>query len=110
MVPLFQILGPSLVPLLSKTGPLFGPSEGLFEGGTRLVITADPPPPLTLLMEAPPIRICLSYFPSLVFLAFLHEVKVYGVKKVTTPGSRKEKGGDPNLGKKGQKWALNGIC
>ena len=39
MVPLFQILGPSLVPLLSKTGPLFGPSEGLFEGGTRLVIT-----------------------------------------------------------------------
>ena len=40
MVPLFQILGPSLVPLLSKTGPLFGPSEGLFEGGTRLVITA----------------------------------------------------------------------
>ena len=41
MVPLFQILGPSLVPLLSKTGPLFGPSEGLFEGGTRLVITGD---------------------------------------------------------------------
>ena len=40
MVPLFQIFGPSLVPLLSKTGPLFGPSEGLFEGGTRLVITA----------------------------------------------------------------------
>ena len=40
MVPLFQILGPSLVPLLSKTGPLFGPSEGLFEGRTRLVITA----------------------------------------------------------------------
>ena len=39
MVPHFQILGPSLVPLLSKTGPLFGPSEGLFEGGTRLVIT-----------------------------------------------------------------------
>ena len=39
MVPLFQIFGPSLVPLLSKTGPLFGPSEGLFEGGTRLVIT-----------------------------------------------------------------------
>ena len=41
MVPLFQIFGPSLVPLLSKTGPLFGPSEGLFEGGTRLVITAE---------------------------------------------------------------------
>ena len=41
MVPLFQILGPSLVPLLSKIGPLFGPSEGLFEGGTRLVITED---------------------------------------------------------------------
>ena len=41
MVPLFQILGPSLVPLLSKTGPFFGPSEGLFEGGTRLVITAN---------------------------------------------------------------------
>ena len=40
MVPLFQIFGPSLVPLLSKTGPLFGPSEGLFGGGTRLVITA----------------------------------------------------------------------
>ena len=40
MVPLFQILGPSLVPLLSKTGPLFGPSEGLFGGGTRIVITA----------------------------------------------------------------------
>ena len=39
MVPLFQTLGPSLVPLLSKIGPLFGPSEGLFEGGTRLVIT-----------------------------------------------------------------------
>ena len=39
MVPHFQILGPSLVPLLSKTGPLFGPSEGLFGGGTRLVIT-----------------------------------------------------------------------
>ena len=39
MVPHFQILGPSPVPLLSKTGPLFGPSEGLFEGGTRLVIT-----------------------------------------------------------------------
>ena len=38
-VPLFQILGPSLVPLFSKTGPFFGPSEGLFEGGTRLVIT-----------------------------------------------------------------------
>ena len=41
MVPLFQIFGPSLVPLLSKTGPFFGPSEGLFEGGTRLVITAS---------------------------------------------------------------------
>ena len=42
MVLLFQIFGPSLVPLLSKTGPLFGPSEGLFGGGTRLVITAYP--------------------------------------------------------------------
>ena len=41
MVPLLQNLGPSLVPLLSKTGPLFGPSEGLFGGGTRVVITAD---------------------------------------------------------------------
>ena len=55
MVPLFQILGPSLVPLLSKTGPLFGPSEGLFEGGTRLVITANLPaiPPLSQLSDTP---------------------------------------------------------
>ena len=37
MVPLFEILGPSLVPLFGKSGPYFVPSYGLFGRGTGLL-------------------------------------------------------------------------
>ena len=38
-VPLFKKIDPFLVPFFRKIGPFLGPSEGLFQRGTRLDIT-----------------------------------------------------------------------
>ena len=50
-----------------------------------------------------------SYFPSLVFLAFLHEVRGNGVEKSDGARFSKKKCWGPNLGKKGPKWAKNEV-
>ena len=51
----------------------------------------------------------LSHFPSLVFLAFLHEVRGNGVEKSDGARFLKKKCLGPNLGKKGPKWAKNEV-
>ena len=46
-----------------------------------------------------------TYHHYLVFLAFMHEVRVHGVKKCDEAWFSKIKCRGPNLGKKGSKWA-----
>ena len=50
-----------------------------------------------------------SYFLSLVFLAFLHEVRGNGVEKSDEARFSKKECWGPNLGKKGSKWAKNEV-
>ena len=50
-----------------------------------------------------------SYFLSLVFLDFLHQVSLLWMEKSDEARFSKKKCGGPNLGKKGPKWAKNEV-
>ena len=50
-----------------------------------------------------------SYFPSLLFSDFLHQVSLQKVQKSDEVGFLRKKCFGPKLGKKGPKWAQNGV-